>query len=223
MAPHSSSLAWKIPWTEEPGRLQSMESWRVTHDWETSFSLLWTGEGNGNPLQCSYLENPRDGVAQSQTRLKWLSRLSISWLSGKESTCQCRRPRKDKYVFKKIGDIKGRFHARMDTIKDRNSKDLTEAEEIKKRWMNSSCTDELCKKDLNNLDNREGVVTHLEPDILKCGVKWAFRRFTTNKASGGDVIPAELFQILEDDAVEVLHTICQQIWKTQQWLCAVLC
>ena len=89
--------------------------------------------------------------------------------------------------------------------------------------MNSSCTDELYKKDLNNPDNREGAVTHLEPDILKYGVKWAFRRFTMNKASGGDVIPAELFQILEDDAVEVLHSICQQIWKTQQWLCAVLC
>ena len=120
-----------------------------------------------------------------------------------------------------MGDIKGTFDARMDTIKDRNSKDLTEAEEIKKRWQ--EYTDELYKKDLNNLDNHEGAVTHLEPDILKCGVKWALRSITMNKASGGDGIPAELFQILKDDAVKVLHSICQQIWKTQQWLCAVLC
>ena len=102
-----------------------------------------------------------------------------------------------------MGDIKGTFHARMDTIKDRNSKDLTEAEEIKKRWQ--EYTDELYKKDLNNLDNHEGAVTHLEPDILKCGVKWALRSITMNKASGGDGIPAELFQILKDDAVKVLH------------------
>ena len=113
-----------------------------------------------------------------------------------------------------MGDIKGTFHARMDTIKDRNSKDLTEAEEIKKRWQ--EYTDELYKKDLNNLDNHEGAVTHLEPDILKCGVKWALRSITMNKASGGDGIPVELFQILKD-AVKVLHSICQQIWKTQQW------
>ena len=102
-----------------------------------------------------------------------------------------------------MGHIKGTFHARMDTIKDRNSKDLTEAEEIKKRWQ--EYTDELYKKDLNNLDNHEGAVTHLESDILKCGVKWALRSITMNKASGGDGIPAELFQILKDDAVKVLH------------------
>ena len=90
-----------------------------------------------------------------------------------------------------MGDINGTFHARMDTIKDRNSKDLTEAEEIKKRWQ--EYTDELYKKDLNNLDNHEGTVTHLETDILKCGVKWALRRITMNKASGRDGISAELF------------------------------
>ena len=102
----------------------------------------------------------------------------------------------------------------MGTIKDRNGKDLTEAEEIKKRWQ--EYTEELHTKGLKNLDNHDDVVTHLEPDILECEVKWALGSSTTNKASGGDAISAELFQILKD-AVKVLHSICQQIWKTQQW------
>ena len=93
--------------------------------------------------------------------------------------------------------------------------DLTEAEDIKKRWQ--QYTEELCKKDLNDSDNHDGVITYLEPDILECEVKWALGSITMNKASGGDEIPAELFQILKDDAVKVLCTICQQIWKTQQW------
>ena len=93
--------------------------------------------------------------------------------------------------------------------------DLTEAEDIKKRWQ--KCTEELYKKDLHDPDNHDGVITHLEPDILECEVKWAIGSITTNKASGGDGIPVELFQILKDDAVKVLHSICQQIWKTQQW------
>ena len=93
--------------------------------------------------------------------------------------------------------------------------DLTEAEEIKKRWQ--EYTEELYKKDLHNPDNHDGVVTDLEPDILECEVKWALESITTNKASGGDGIPVELFQILKDDAVKVLHSICHQIWKTQQW------
>ena len=101
----------------------------------------------------------------------------------------------------------------MGTIED-NSKDLTEAEEIKK-W--HEYTEKLYKKVLNDPDNHSGVVTHLEPDILECGVKWALASITMNRASGGDGIPAELFQILKDDAVKVLHSICQQIWKTQQW------
>ena len=101
------------------------------------------------------------------------------------------------------------------TVKDRNSRDLTEAEEIKKRWQ--EYTEELYKNDLHNSDNHDGVITHLEPDILECEVKWALGSITANKASGGDVIPAELFQILKDDAVQVLHSICQQIWKTQLW------
>ena len=115
-------------------------------------------------------------------------------------------------LFKKMGDIKGTFHARMGMIKDRNSKDLTEAVDIKKRWQ--EYTKELYKKDLNDLDNHNGVITHLEPDILECEVKWDLGSIITNKASRGDGIPAELFQILKYDAVKVLHPICQQIWKT---------
>ena len=118
-------------------------------------------------------------------------------------------------LLKKIGDIKGTFHARIVTIKDRNGKDLTEVEKIKKRWQ--EYTEELHKKDLHDPDNHNGVITHLEPDILECEVKWALESITMNKASGGDGIPAELLQILKDDAVKVLHSICQQIWKTQQW------
>ena len=103
----------------------------------------------------------------------------------------------------------------MGSIKDRNGRDLTEAEDIKKRWQ--EYTEQLYKKDLHNPDNHDGVITHLEPDIQECEVKWALGSITTNKASGGNGIPAELFKILKDDAVKVLHSICQQIWKTQQW------
>ena len=119
-------------------------------------------------------------------------------------------------LFKKIGDTKGTFHAKMGTIKDGNSLDLTEAEDIKKRWQ--EYTEERYKKDHHNPDNHDGVIIHLEPDILECEVKWALGSITMNKASGGDGIPVELFQILKDDAVSVLHSICQQRWKTQQWL-----
>ena len=98
---------------------------------------------------------------------------------------------------------------------NRNGMGLTEAEDIKKRWQ--EYTEELYKKDLHDQDNHNGVITHLEPDILECEVKWALGSITMNKASGGDGIPVELFQILKDDAVKVLHSICQQIWKTQQW------
>ena len=102
----------------------------------------------------------------------------------------------------------------MGSIKDRNGMDLTEAEDIKKRWQ--EYTEELYKKDLYDPDNHDGVITHLEPDILECEVKWALGSITTNKASGSDRIPTELFQILKDDIAKVLHSICQQIWKTQQ-------
>ena len=117
-------------------------------------------------------------------------------------------------LFKKIRDTKGTFHAKMVTIKDRNGMDLTEADDIKKKWQ--EYTEQPYKKDLNDLDNHDGVITHLEPDILECKVKWALYSITMNKARGGDGIPVERFQILKDDAVKVLHSICQQIWKTQQ-------
>ena len=116
--------------------------------------------------------------------------------------------------FKKIRDTKGTFHAKMGSIKDRNM-DLTEAEDIKKRWQ--EYTEKLYKKDLHDPDNHDDVITHLEPDILECEVKWALGSITMNKASGGNGIPVELFQILKDDAVKVLHSVCQQIWKIQHW------
>ena len=114
--------------------------------------------------------------------------------------------------LKKIRETKGTFHATMGSIKDRNGMDLTKAEDIKKRWQ--EYTEELYDKDLHDPDNHNGVITHLEPDILECKVKWALGSITVNKASGGDGIPLELFQILKDDAVKVLHSICQHIWKT---------
>ena len=119
---------------------------------------------------------------------------------------------KTRGLFKKIRDTKGIFHAKMGSIKDRNGIDLTEAEDIKKRWQEY-------KKDLHDPYTHNGVITHthLEPDILECEVKCALGSITTNKASGGDGIPVELFQILKDDSVKVLHSICQQIWKTHQW------
>ena len=118
---------------------------------------------------------------------------------------------KTRDLFKKIRDTKGTFHAKMGTIKDRSGMDLTEAEDIKKRWQ--EYTEELYKKDLHDPDNHKGVITDLEPEILECEVKWALGSITTNKVSGGDGIPVELFQILEDDAVKVLHSICQRIGK----------
>ena len=117
-------------------------------------------------------------------------------------------------LFKKIRDTKGTFHAKMGSIKDKNGLDLTEAEDIKTRW--KEYAEELYKKDFHNPDNHDGGITHLEPDILECEVKWASESITMNKASGGDGIPVELFQILKGEAVKVLHSMCQQIWKTQQ-------
>ena len=121
---------------------------------------------------------------------------------------------KTRDLFKKIRDTKGTFHAKMGSIKDRNGMDLRKAEDIKKRWQ--EYTKELYKNDLHDPDNHDGVITYLEPDILECEVKWALGSMTTNKASGGDGIPVELFQVLKDDAVKVLYSIYQQIWKTQQ-------
>ena len=118
-------------------------------------------------------------------------------------------------LVKKMRDTKGTFHAKMDTIKDTNGMDLTEAEDIKKRWQ--EYTEELYKKDIHDPDNHNGGITHPQPDILECEVKWALGSITMHKASGGDGIPVDLCQILKDDAVKVLHSICQQTWKTQQW------
>ena len=122
---------------------------------------------------------------------------------------------KTRDLFKKIKDTKEAFHAKIGTIKDRNCLDLTEAEDIKKRWQ--EYTEELYQKDLHDPDNHDSVITHLEPNILECEVKWALGSITMNRASGGDGIAVELFQILKEDAVKVLHSICQQIWKTHQW------
>ena len=123
--------------------------------------------------------------------------------------------RKTRDLFKKIRDTKGTFHAKMGLIKDRNGMALTEEEDIKKRWQED--TEELYKKDPNNPDTCDGVITHLEPDILEREVKWALGSITKNKASRVDGFPAELFQILKEDAVKMLHSICHEIWKTQQW------
>ena len=125
------------------------------------------------------------------------------------------RMRRSRDHFKKIRDTKGTVHAKMGSIKDKSGMDLTEAEDIEKRWQ--EYTEELYKKDLHDPDNHDSVITHLEPDILEYEVKWALESITMNKASGGDGIPVELFQILKDDAVKVLHSICQQTLKTQQW------
>ena len=123
---------------------------------------------------------------------------------------------KSRGLFKKIRDTKGTFHAKMGTIKDRNDMDLTEAEDIKKKWQDY--TEELYKKRSHHPGNHDGVITHREPDTLQCEVKQASESITMNKAHGGDGIPVELFQILKDDAVKVLYSICQQNWKTQKWL-----
>ena len=127
---------------------------------------------------------------------------------------QNNRMGKTRDIFKKIRDTKGTFHVKMGLIKDRSGMDLTEAEDIRKRWQ--EYTEELYKKDLHDPNNHDGVITHLEPDILECEVKWALGSITMNKVSGGDGIPVELFHILKHDAVKVLHPICHQIWKTQQ-------
>ena len=122
---------------------------------------------------------------------------------------------KTRDLDKKIRDTKGKFHAKMGTIKDRNDMDLLEAVDIKKRWQ--EYTEELYTKDLHDPDNHDDVITHLETDILECEVNWALESITMKKTSGGDGILVDLFQILKDDAVKVLHSICQQIWKTPQW------
>ena len=122
---------------------------------------------------------------------------------------------KSRYLFKKIRDARGTFHAKMGSVMDRTGVVLTESEDINKKWQ--EYTEELYKKDFYDPNNHDGVITHLEPDILECEVKWALGSITTNKVSGGNAIPVDLFKILKDDFVKVLHSICQQNWKTQQW------
>ena len=122
---------------------------------------------------------------------------------------------KTRDLFKKVRDTKGIFHAKMGSIKDRNCIDLKGTKDIKKGWQ--GYTEELYRKDLHSPDNHNGMITHLKPDILECEVQWALGSFTTNKATGGDGIAVEQFQIMKGDAVKVLQSICQQIWKTQQW------
>ena len=139
-----------------------------------------------------------------------------AFLSGQcKELEETNRMGKTRDLFKNIRDTKGIFHTKMGRIKDRNDTDLTEAEDIKKRWQ--EYTEELYKRDLHDPDNHDGVINGLEPDILECEVKWVLGSITKNKASGSDGIPVELFQILKDDAVKVLHSISQQIRKTQQW------
>ena len=121
---------------------------------------------------------------------------------------------KTRDLFKKIENTKGTFHGKMGSIKDRNGMDLTEADDIKKQWQ--EYTQKPYKRDLYDPDNHDGVITHLEPDILECEVKWVLGSIITNKASGGDGIPVELFQIIKDDAMKMIHSTCQQIWKTRQ-------
>ena len=152
-----------------------------------------------------------------ECRFQRISRRDKAFLSDQRKEIEeNNRMGKTRDLFKKIRDTKGIFHAKMGSVKDRNGIDLTEAEDTKKRWQ--EYTEELYKKYLHDPDNHNGVViTHLEPDILECEVKSALESITTNKASGGDGIPVELIQILKEDAVKVLHSICQQIWKTQQW------
>ena len=120
---------------------------------------------------------------------------------------------KTRDLFKKVRDTKGIFHAKMGSMKDKNGMDLTEAEDIKKRWQ--EYIEELYKKDLHDPDNHDGVIAHLEPDFLECKVKWALGSITKNKASGGNGSPVELFQMLRDNTVKMLYSTCQQIWKTQ--------
>ena len=122
---------------------------------------------------------------------------------------------KTRDLFKKIRDTKAIFHAKMGTLKHRSGMVLREGKDIKKRWQ--EYTEAIFRKDLHDPDKHEGVITHREPDILECEVKWALGNITMNKASGADEIPVELFQILKDDAVKVLHSTCQKIWKTHQW------
>ena len=171
---------------------------------------LWGGPTNSCEKKRGEKERYKHLNAEFQRRARRDKKVFLSdqWKEIEENN----RMGKTRELFKKIRDTTETFHAKMDSIKDRNGRDLTEAEDIRKRWQ--KYTEEMCKKDLHDPDNHDGVITHLEPDILECEVKWALESIITNKASGGDGISVELFQILKDDALKVLHSRCQQIWKT---------
>ena len=164
-------------------------------------------KGKGEKERYTYLNAEFQKIARREKK---------AFLSDQcKETEETNRMGKTRDLFNKIRDTKGTFHEKMGTIKDRNGMDLTEAEDIKKRWQ--EYTEELYKKVLHDPDNHDGVITHLEPDILECEVKWALGSITMRKANGIDGIPVELLQMLKDYAVKVLHSICQQIWKTPQW------
>ena len=196
-------------WTKVPNIVQEAVTKAIPKKkkWKTAKWLceeaLPTAEekeekGKIYPSECRVPEKSKE---KQENLLKWMM----------QKIRENKRMGKTRDLFKKAGDTKGKSHAKMVTIKGRNGK---EAEEIKKSW--KEYTGGLYKG-VNDLDNHQAVVTHLEPDILECEVKWALQSISKNKASGGDGIPDELFQILKDDAVKVLHSICQQIWKTQHW------
>ena len=176
---------------------------RCCSSWRSLNLLSEHSASSGSQRKAKEDQGERTAILRSFILL-WESarRAENSWLG------------KTRGLFKKITDAKGTFHAKMGTMKDRNGMDLIK-EDIKKRWQ--EYTTELYKKDLHDWDKHNGVISHLEPDILECEVKWAWGSITMNEASGGDGIPVELLQILKDDAVKVLHSVCQQMWKTQQW------
>ena len=174
----------------------------LTNSWE-----IREAKGKGEKERYTYLNAEFQRIARRDKK---------AFLSDQcKETEENNRMGKSRDLFKKIRDFKGTFHAKMGSIKERSRTDLTKTEDIKKKWQ--EYTGELNKKHLNDPDNHDAVITHLEPDILECEVRWALGSITTNKASGGDRIPAELFQIPKGGAVKVLHSICQQIWRTQQW------
>ena len=215
LATHSSILAWRIPWTEVRNIVQEtgiktipMEKKCKKAKWLSREALQIAVQGRevkhkGEKERYKHLNAEFQRIARRDKK----AFLSDQCKEIEENN----RMAKTRDLFKKIRDTKAIFHAKIGSIKDRNGMDLKEAEDIKKMWQ--EYTEKLYKKDLHDPDNPDGVINHLEPDILECDVKWVFERITTNKASGGDGIPVEPFQILKDDAVKVLHSIYQQFGK----------
>ena len=177
----------------------------LTNSWEKLRCKRQRRKGKIHPNECRVPENSKERF--------FLKKIFLC--EQCKEIEESNRIRKTRELLKKIRDSKGIFHAKMGTIKFRNIRDLTEIEEVKKSW--EEYTEEWYKKGLDHPDNHDGMVTHLEPDILECEIKRALENITMNKASRGDGIPTELFRIQKDDAVKVLHSICHQIWKTQRW------